>query len=442
MVVASRAMLLRLVAALASLTGCTRTPPPPAQPAVVLVVLDTVRADHVSACGYGRPTTPVLEGLVAQGAALACDAHPTGTWTLPSHASLFTGLGVAEHGAHLVSGGTALLDGWTTVRTLDGAAPTLAEELGARGYRTVLVSGNPIVGPATGLSRGFGVEEVAATFQSQRFPGAVTQALARAVGEPDGRPLFLVLNLSHAHAPWARVAEGHPWLPAAAPIADHERLRSWVDPSPAERAQLATVYDQGVASADAALGDALGWLTAHGHLAQGHRLVVTADHGEILGEIGVVGHPSHVEDGNTVVPLLAQAVAADGTVTAPDLPRDPSIRVAHALARDGAPPAERPDAVTFGLPHPQLYGATGGRFGGRTRVALWRDGRKWVWEDGVTSSIDRSDPAERAAERLAPEATTARLLDAYGAAATLAATRAPTADDETLQQLRAAGYLE
>ena len=68
-------------------------------PVVIFVVMDTVRADRTSLCGYKHPTTPNLKELVETGASYVCDSHSPSTWTLPSHASFFTGVGLDTHGA-------------------------------------------------------------------------------------------------------------------------------------------------------------------------------------------------------------------------------------------------------------------------------------------------------------------------------------------------------
>ena len=125
----------------------------PRSPAVIFVVLDTVRADRTSLCGYEHPTTPTLEKLVELGASYACDSHAPSTWTLPSHASFFTGRELTEHlsGA---GGGTRNMT-WGSVTPLDDRWPTLAEEMTDRGYQTLFLSANPVVSERMGLTRGF-----------------------------------------------------------------------------------------------------------------------------------------------------------------------------------------------------------------------------------------------------------------------------------------------
>jgi arylsulfatase A-like enzyme len=126
------------------------------RPNVVLVVLDTTRADRVSCYGYGRPTTPALDRLASSGVRFA-HAYANSSWTLDSHASLFTGLYPVGHRA--------------TQETLHlGDGPeTLAQILTAAGYQTFGTSANPVVGNASGLVRGF--ERFVEAFRSPRGSG-------------------------------------------------------------------------------------------------------------------------------------------------------------------------------------------------------------------------------------------------------------------------------
>ena len=118
---------------------------PPAatgSPDVVLIVLDTVRAENMSAYGYGRATTPVFDALAREGA-LYLDATSPSTWSLASHASLFTGLFPSAHGAHFEH------------RFLDEGPPTIAETLAAAGYETLIFTANAFISDTIGLTRGF-----------------------------------------------------------------------------------------------------------------------------------------------------------------------------------------------------------------------------------------------------------------------------------------------
>ena len=126
---------------------------PRSAPVVIFVVIDTLRADRTSLCGYEHPTTPNLEELVESGATYACNSHSPSTWTLPSHASFFTGVGLEGHQSG--DGGGPQRMKWGGVTPLGPELPTLAEEMSARGYQTLLLTGNPVVSERLGLTRGF-----------------------------------------------------------------------------------------------------------------------------------------------------------------------------------------------------------------------------------------------------------------------------------------------
>ena len=116
--------------------------PSPGSPNVLLIVMDTVAAGHLSLYGYGRNTSTTLDELAKQ--AIRFDsAQAASSWTLPSHASMFTGRWPHE-----------LSVGW--ISPLDGTWPTLAEYLGARGYATAgFVANTSYCASDSGLSRGF-----------------------------------------------------------------------------------------------------------------------------------------------------------------------------------------------------------------------------------------------------------------------------------------------
>lgn len=119
------------------------SPVEPLRPTVMLIVLDTFRADWPSVCG-GPVPTPNLEALASREEGhFSCSAVTPGAWTLPSHASYFTGKGVLEHGAHSARGAGGSF--WPPAFPLDGQHRTLAEEYAAQGYQTVSVSGNPLL---------------------------------------------------------------------------------------------------------------------------------------------------------------------------------------------------------------------------------------------------------------------------------------------------------
>ena len=110
------------------------------KPNIVLISIDTLRADHVSCYGYERKTTPCLDQLAEEGI-LFENSYSTGVWTPPGHGSMLTGLHPCQHGA-------------TGKNRLRKSVPTLAEILQNNGYRTVGLINNPQVGELVGFDRG------------------------------------------------------------------------------------------------------------------------------------------------------------------------------------------------------------------------------------------------------------------------------------------------
>jgi hypothetical protein len=365
-------------------------------PAVIFVVLDAVRADRTSLCGYAHPTTPTLDGLVKLGASHACNSHSPSTWTLPSHASFFTGRGLDEHQAD--AGGDNRLMTWGSVNPLDDRWPTLAEEMSARGYQTLLVSGNPVIRDSMGLTRGFEHAVSADSYpemHDHRLAARLDQALKNPALDPN-RPLFAFINIADAHEPWREIPSGVGFLPARDALyadpgrqryetgaMDEEEAAQWLD-------HLSDVYDFGVLRADRSLRFVLERLHAEGWLDGGYRLVVTSDHGEYLGEHQMVEHGrAHFYEPVTRVPLLF--LSTEGHV---DLPEDVPAMVVHSLVRDGVLPERLPPkrASVFRSasepPNPAppcWYSATG----------LWLGRSKLVASRGEVLQFDLSaDPLE------------------------------------------------
>jgi arylsulfatase A-like enzyme len=300
-----------------------RPPAPAGAPNVVLVVLDTVRADHLSTWGYDRPTTPALDRLAAQGVVFEHTYAPA-SWTAPSHASMFTGLYPSWHGCH------------EEHRVLNPDRQTVAELLAAQGYDTSLYTGNPWLGPHSGLSQGF--DAVTPSWRlaivAEQFPatslllrwgfddqdkGASTsnRALQAWLRERDAaRPFFAVVNYFEAHMPYAQVprADRDQFLPPgvtpARSLEVSHALQAWAnsdplseyDPDPDREVSVA-LYDGGIRNADRRLEELVELLRSAGEL-DNTLLIVTADHGEMFGEHRAWGHQITLYEGTLGVPLL------------------------------------------------------------------------------------------------------------------------------------------
>ncbi|MEC8425041.1 MAG: sulfatase-like hydrolase/transferase, partial [Myxococcota bacterium] len=291
-------MLLPLMAA------CTSPPPPAPPPDVLVVVIDTLRADALSAYGNPRETTPQIDALAAAGV-LFTDVTSPASWTWPGHASLFTGVPQWVNGARTRSGaaetGGSALASYAPMRQ---DLPTLAGRFSAAGYHTTSLSENSWLDPDLGLVRGFDRAEVRKDGCGPLWDAAVQTAEGRS-----NQPLFMFINMMLPHAPWG--ISPSPWSqphaaiidappPWAAPFISPERRLDLYQPlgpgqpsgfqahmsgqRPIPDSGLAVIrdlYEGEVAAADYCFHRGLTqWLERR----PGSIVVLTSDHGEYLGE--------------------------------------------------------------------------------------------------------------------------------------------------------------
>jgi hypothetical protein len=160
-------------------------------PDVVLVSIDTLRADHLSSYGYRRPTSPNLDRL-ADESLLFTRSSSASTWTLPSTATLLTGLLPAQHGLRRLG------------HRLPPEVETLAERLREHGYRTAAITDGGFVGPDWGFSQGF--ERYDATAGEAWAPkdvAVIAEAASRWIEENRFHPFFLFVHTYETHKPYA-----------------------------------------------------------------------------------------------------------------------------------------------------------------------------------------------------------------------------------------------
>jgi arylsulfatase A-like enzyme len=263
------------------------------KPNVLVISVDTLRADHLSCYGYSRKTSPNIDALVARGAVFE-DAYSSAPWTLPSYGSLFTGLLPADHRAGVVR---EREDAWGRDETPAGRTtdhlcadvPTLAEMLSAQGYQTAGFVCNPFLGAASGLSRGF-QEYTSYQYNSQN---GVDLALEWIGGRTKAR-WFLFLHVIDPHMPYAPPA-GFDTRFAKTPIDDLKQyppdltaLRA-KEPDAATKQMLVDYYDGEIAFTDAQIGRLVKALDDQA-LLQNTLVVFHSDHGEEFWEHGSCDH--------------------------------------------------------------------------------------------------------------------------------------------------------
>jgi arylsulfatase A-like enzyme len=176
-----------------ALAGCQRAPTVPAR--VLLISIDTLRSDHLGTYGYARPTSPNLDAFGRQGVVFE-DVTTTSPWTLPAHASLFTGLYPTRHG---------VMDLTTT---LSKDLPTLAARMAEAGFATGAVVNSRYLSPTFGLERGFQRFRYMTETRSQREPSKIIteQALAWA-RELTGKRWFLFVHYYDVHSDYTSLPE-------------------------------------------------------------------------------------------------------------------------------------------------------------------------------------------------------------------------------------------
>ena len=293
---------------LAGVSCTTDAPPAVTGPTIVLITLDTTRADAVGAWGGPAGVTPTLDGLAARGArfAWAFSHAPT---TLSSHASIFTGLD--PHGHAVPRNGVPLFESHTTV----------AERLFHHGFETLAVLGSSALERSTGALQGFvAVDDSLSVDQGRRYEDTAPNVTARALrlvdGRAGGRPLFLWVHYFDAHSPYAPPADVAqrfvpPNVTPTVPMEgdDHnlgfgERVRNG-QASAEEMAYWRGMYHGEVHVADAGMGALLDGLRARGLLDDAW-VVVAADHGEMFYEVHdrPMGHGPDIDPPLTHVPLV------------------------------------------------------------------------------------------------------------------------------------------
>lgn len=250
--------------------------PAPSPRLIVLISVDTLRADRAARAGLA----PNLARFAA-GAAAFERAAAQATWTLPSHASMLTSLPPSSHGAG-GTGGTSGAD-W---RPISEQAATLAAVLSKAGWRTEAIVSSPVLDARWGFARGFDRYRTAS--RGPRGEELAFDDAARALARPLRKPLFLFVHSNIVHA-YARLKPAKPGEPPRCPLTQDDVLPSQAmrpepeSPSSPRCEDDRRAYDRAVACMDAALGRLLDALDA-GPAGPGALVIFTSDHGEVLCE--------------------------------------------------------------------------------------------------------------------------------------------------------------
>ena len=306
-----------------------------AKPNVIIIVMDTARADHFSCYGHHRSTTPNIDAIAKESVQFL-RAYSTGAWTPPAHASLFTGMYNSKHG---------VFNGHVQ---LEQTYSTLAEVLTADGYKTICFSNNPWVSQVTGLTRGFeesiekwrkqkSVREAAILKLKSLLPEKVynfLRTLKKKVSPPmrdkgayetnvliqswleetskDNKPFFIFINYLEPHLPYKPVRpydrrfieDRH--SESRVLSVNQDMRKQWAGVVKMTREDfdiLSGLYNGELSYLDWRMGELFQYLREK-NILDNTILIITSDHGENLGEHGLMDHQLCLYDTLVRVPLI------------------------------------------------------------------------------------------------------------------------------------------
>jgi arylsulfatase A-like enzyme len=290
-------LLIRVLLAIALvfvLGGCAE---PRRPPNLVLIVVDALRADALGCYGNPDGTSPVLDALAARGVQFrTCISQAP--WALPSVASILTGRFPSGHGANRVE------------RPVAPGVPLLAEAIAPSGRVAGAVIGNRFLQAKHGLDRGFAHFDVSpAGDATTGVADGVSRSAVAWISTLGKRPFFLFLVYMDPHDPW--VARPGAKLPAyEGPLGSGQDIWELRDQrselGPSDLAFLRALYHGEVRATDSAIGELVDHLGETGRLDE-TIFLITADHGELLGEHGWIGHTRSLHAGVLEVPLVITA---------------------------------------------------------------------------------------------------------------------------------------
>ncbi|NQZ96733.1 MAG: sulfatase [Myxococcales bacterium] len=275
-----------------------------AEPAanILLISIDTLRADHLHAYGYDRRTSPAIDRMAQEGVRFA-DVVAASSWTLPGHATMLTGLDPASHGVVAFRGDSSL----------PGEVEMLAERFAAAGFRTAAFAGGGWVSSRQGFDRGF--ERFRSAEQTFRFSGRLKRAVRNAwnwISRHRNERFFFFLHTYQVHMPYKpprpydRMFDRGLTGPKRRSL-PFGALSTWARDGVKNRAvaaQIRKLYDGEIRFVDLWIGKLLGWLRSSG-LDRRTCVLLTSDHGEAFGEHGDFFHDrAKLFQEVTSVPLL------------------------------------------------------------------------------------------------------------------------------------------
>lgn len=443
--------------------GCGRTP---AFERAVIVTYDTLRADHLGSYGYPRPTSPFWDRLAAEGVRFERAVAPMAT-TVPSHASLFTGLYPLEHGVR------------KNDHFLDDQFITLAEIAGTQGMRTAAVSATHHLWRA---NVGQGFDRLKTSDERRKAPylradKVVDHAIEWLDDVHADERFLLWVHLFDVHMPWQPPARYRRLVRRHTTVSRPELTRFFLDRqhvssqfySRGDRDLLDTMdrYDGEIRFADEEIARLFDAAEERG-LTKNAVWILTSDHGEGLGNHDWIGHGKHIYNEQLRVPLVIWSSDSRwGSHTVPnvvelsdlfptllellglptpDVSRQPRSLVTLLARADGFPDGRAFSQRRHFDDASREPGRDGGNFESGRRFALQDRRYKYMlWTDGENELYDlERDPYETTnlIEREPAVASEMRAEIDQRIRTYRVATPQAVADPDALEELRALGYLQ
>jgi len=417
------------------------------RPNILLITLDTTRADHLSCYGYERQTSPRIDEIAANGLVYDRCISPS-SWTLPAHASLLTGRYPTSHGAIYDSTGKALIKGLIPGERMSykDSAPkqleTLASVLKHEGYATGAVIGGPWLKRPFGIDKGFEFyEDSNVSKLNGRIAAHVNQQVLPWLEKTADRPFLLFINYFDPHGPYLPPKDYRfKFLESATPA----------DYSKTTMKQRLALYDAEIYYMDHFLGQVVDRLKDLG-VYDDTWIIITADHGELLGEHGLEGHGVTLYEPELHIPLILKYPkrwARQGRSSEPIRLIDLMPIVLHRLGIDlpdnmQGTPSDKPQRTLFAEIYPSPKTSKLGQY-----RAYYDGPYKYIWNSrGAHRLFDlKADPGEMrnlARWELDRTAAMRKKIDTLIAALPLPTQLAdvPQPDEETMEVLRGLGYL-
>ena len=292
-------------------------------PNIVLISIDTLRADHVGAYGYERPLTPRIDALAADGVVFE-NAYSTSPWTLPAHISMLTGLNCVRHRVYAEQD------------RMDPQTVTLAERLRARGYATWAITGGGFVSPIYGFAKGFDEYHLdQADLMDTSQAAKAGYDAARWIEKNGDRPFFLFLHTYQVHSPYKspmpyRTMFLRPdarWSRVDINKVVGGRAGVYTELSEADRHNVIALYDAGVRFTDETLVQPVVDALRRLDLYDRRMIIVTSDHGEEFFDHGGWNHSHSVYDELIRVPLVVKMPGSEFRGTR----RSPVVRLTDLM---------------------------------------------------------------------------------------------------------------